>query len=87
LQVFLDEKERIPQRRPVGCQRYKEESRVDSNEDQSVIQVLDADVEEIGRRQIGAVTTESVDFQSQNAVNKRGTMKSNRRQNHERACE
>ena len=50
LQVFLDEKERIPQRRPVGCQRYKEESRVDSNEDQSVIKMFDANVEEIGRR-------------------------------------
>jgi hypothetical protein len=44
--------------------------------------MFDADVEEIGRRQIGAVGTKSVDFQPQNAVNERGTMKSNRRQNH-----
>jgi hypothetical protein len=58
-----------------------------SDVEPGVIEMFDADVEEIGRRQIGAVGTESVDFQSQNAVNERGTMKSNRRQNHERACE
>jgi hypothetical protein len=46
-----------------------------------------ADVEQFGRRQVGAVGSDFVGFQPQNAVNKRGTMKSNRRQNHERARE
>ena len=48
--VFFDEKERIPQVRPVGRERYKEESAMHSDVEPGIIEMFDADVEEIGRR-------------------------------------
>lgn len=77
----------MPEALPVGGERDEEESRVHSDIEPSVVKVLDARVKEIGRRQVVAVVTSGSHFvDSEDAVNERGTVESNSRQQHQRSC-
>lgn len=76
----------MPEALPVGGERDEEESRVHSDIEPSVVEVLDARVEEIGRRQVVAVVAGSQFVDSEDAVNERGTVESNSRQQHQRSC-
>ena len=83
IEILLDQDQSVPQGLPVTGERNEEESGVDADKDAGVIEMFDPDVDQIGRRQVGAVRAESVGFQSDDATNERDAMKSNCRQDHE----
>lgn len=72
----------VPQLGPAGSERDKEKGHVNSDEDPGVIEVLDADVEQFGGRQVGPVGSDFVGLESQDAENEGGTMESNGREDH-----
>lgn len=76
----------MPEALPIGGERDEEESRVHSDIEPSVVKVLDACVKEIGRRQVVAVVAGSPFVDSEDAVNERGAVESNSRQQHQRSC-
>ncbi len=82
VETLFDQHQSVPQRLPARCQRYEEETGVNSDEDAGEIHVLNSDIDQIGRRQIGAVGPDFVGPQSEHTANERDAMEDGRRQDH-----